>query len=223
MTYKYIFPLLPPDFCEFVCSDIAPYMIDEAKKTFKDIAKVNFQLLDIAGELEDPMKGRYDRIFSLYCLMWVADQEKAFQNICDLLKPSGECFLVLIRKDLFSRILLELMDEPKWEKYFKDIRQNYPFPYSKDSDPVKTIETRMQRLGFRHIQVNLESADFAFRSEEEYLGFLRAIPNPMSKTAPEIQEEYQKDALMLAKKYKAIHESGKNMENGNVLFIFARK
>ncbi|XP_055691294.1 juvenile hormone acid O-methyltransferase-like [Lutzomyia longipalpis] len=95
-TLKYICPELPQDFSKLVCTDISEEMVEETEKLFAKDPKISCSVLDITRDLEASEKNQFDHILSTHCLMWVTDQQKAFQNLYDLLKPGGSCFLIFV-------------------------------------------------------------------------------------------------------------------------------
>ncbi|XP_055691295.1 juvenile hormone acid O-methyltransferase-like [Lutzomyia longipalpis] len=199
---EFIYPLIPEDYSRYVCSDISQAMVQEAEKTFADYPKVFFQQLDIAKDLNET--NIYDHIFSIWCLMWVSDHVKAFRNIYDLLVPGGGTYLIFVEKHIMIETILELLERPKWQPFVPNPREVYPFPYRNDPDPVASIKSMMEDIGFINVQVYLETNTFGFSSDEEFLGFLKALPNPLHLMTEEEQEEYLKEALEIGYANNAI-------------------
>ncbi|GAB0098067.1 Methyltransferase domain 25 [Sergentomyia squamirostris] len=224
MSKKYIYPLLPADFSRFVCSDVSRALVQETEKSFEDNPKVIFKTLDIAGDMLGHKKSAYDHIFSLWCLMWIKDQEKAFKNIYDLLTPGGECFLFFVADHNLIDILYDLAESLKWKKYIHDPKEFYPFPYRNDPKPTETVYNIMRSLNFENINIHLEKTSFMFKSREEFQGFLKALPNPLTMMTPDEQEEYLNEAVDLAeKKYLIIGESNEKKLRGRLLVVLGRK
>ncbi|XP_055701680.1 juvenile hormone acid O-methyltransferase-like [Phlebotomus papatasi] len=223
LSYKYIYPMLPKDFSRFVCTDISKTMLQQAEQQFSGIPKVQFDILDIASEVEGQMKCTFDHIFSLYCIVWVSEQRKAFQNIYDMLKPGGECFLIFLDRHFVMDTVFQLSERPKWKKFFPDINKTHPFPYRFDSNPVKTITDMMKLIGYVNIKVHLERTNFVFHSAEEYIGFIKAIPNPLSLMTSEEQKNYLKESVELAYDLKIIQESVGDYETGRFLVVYGEK
>ncbi|KAG0431755.1 hypothetical protein HPB47_021496 [Ixodes persulcatus] len=62
--------------------------------------------------------GKFDRIYSFYCLHWIRDQKAVFRNIGTLLKDDGECLLVFCAQFVLYEVWLEMT---KAEEPWKDI------------------------------------------------------------------------------------------------------
>uniref|UniRef100_A0A1B0CU08 Putative juvenile hormone acid o-methyltransferase-like protein n=1 Tax=Lutzomyia longipalpis TaxID=7200 RepID=A0A1B0CU08_LUTLO len=205
MSLEFIYPLIPEDYARYVCSDISASMIQEAEKNFEGKPRVSFEVLDITKDLNET--NTFDYIFSMWCLMWVANQMKAFTNMYDLLAPGGRSFHVFIQRHIFMETILEVIERPKWKKFVPNPREVYPFPYQNDSDPVASVRSMMEEIGYVNVEVYLEKNTFAFRNEEEFLGYLKALPNPLHLMSPEEQDEYLQEAIELGYANKAITES----------------
>ncbi|XP_055692437.1 juvenile hormone acid O-methyltransferase-like [Lutzomyia longipalpis] len=223
LTYKYVYPLLPPDFSKFILTDVSDEALTKAKEFFDEDPRVEFENLDVVCELQKELEGKFDHIFSAFCLMWINDQKKAFENIYKLLIPGGGCFLVLVSKHFVPDIVYELLEKPKWKKFVPDVQNAYPFPYRSEADPVKTVEKLMKTVGFVNVKVYLEETTFAFYDEEEFLGFFESFPNPMGCMTPEEKGDYLKEALELAYARKVINKSGRKGESASLMVIYGEK
>ncbi|XP_055691293.1 juvenile hormone acid O-methyltransferase-like [Lutzomyia longipalpis] len=208
-TLKYICPELPEDFSKLVCTDISEEMVEETEKLFAKEPKISSNVLDITRDLQASEKNQFDHIISLECLMWVTNQQKAFQNLYDFLKPGGSCFLIFVRRTTFCEVIFELSARPKWRKFVPKVKEMYPYPYRHDPNPVKTITELMESIGFVNVKVEMRESKFLFRSKEEFLGFVKALPNPLDQMTLEEQDEYLKEAADLAFSYEnVIDQSG---------------
>ncbi|GAB0090890.1 hypothetical protein DMENIID0001_056660 [Sergentomyia squamirostris] len=220
---KFIFPILPNDLKCYVRSDVSAKMLNEAKGVFKNNPKVSFWLLDITAEIEVKTRLKYDHIISINTFMWISDQLNAFKNVYELLKPGGGCFLMFLSKCNFVATILDLVRRPRWKSFYPNPELIYPFPYMTDPDPVRTVTDMMTTIGFSNINVYLEKTSFAFRTEDEYLGFFRAVPHSMALMTPEEQQDFQKEALGLAHNYRIINESGQTDNYSSYLVVYAEK
>ncbi|XP_055701682.1 uncharacterized protein LOC129800960 [Phlebotomus papatasi] len=141
----------------------------------------------------------------------------------DMLKPEGGCFLVLLARHYATDTIFQLAERPKWKKFFPDIIKAYPFPYRLDADPVKTITDMMKFIGYVNTKVYWEKTKFVFNSVEEYLGFMTAIPNPLSLMTPEERDDYLKESVELAYDLKIIQDSEGDEETGSLLVVYGEK
>uniref|UniRef100_A0A1B0CX55 Uncharacterized protein n=1 Tax=Lutzomyia longipalpis TaxID=7200 RepID=A0A1B0CX55_LUTLO len=97
----------------------------------------------------------------------------------------------------------------KWKRFVPDSKIMYPFPYRLDPNPVKTITELMKSIGFVNVKVEIRESKFLFRNKEEFIGFIKALPNPLKMMTPEEQEEYIQDAVEAALSGgNVIHDSG---------------
>ncbi|XP_055691296.1 juvenile hormone acid O-methyltransferase-like [Lutzomyia longipalpis] len=221
ISSKFIYPLIPKNYSRYVCSDISPTMLKEAEKKFAGKPRVSFELLDITKKLNET--NTFDHIFSMWCLMWVADQSKAFKNMYELLAPGGRSFHVFIQRHIFMETILEVIQRPKWKKFIPNPREVYPFPYQNDPDPVERIRSMMKKIGYVNVEVYLEPNTFAFANKEEFFGFLMTLPNPLHLMTKPEQEEYLRENVELAYVNNVINESGKLEDAGDNLVVYGEK
>ncbi|XP_055692435.1 juvenile hormone acid O-methyltransferase-like [Lutzomyia longipalpis] len=221
LTNKFIVPILPENFSKLHLVDKSPKMLEAAKKLFADNPKVSCEILDFADcESGSSSLGTFDHIFSLFSLMWVADQQKCFERIYDLLSPGGDCFLIFVAGSLYMEIIAELTGKARWRKFIPNPDAMYPFPYRKDPDPVGSVTKMMESIGFVNINVKLEESLFVFSTIDEFLGFFKSLPNPLDKMSPKEQEDYLKQAADLAVAHNLIGDIGERKQNDTVSEIF---
>ncbi|XP_059607428.1 juvenile hormone acid O-methyltransferase-like [Phlebotomus argentipes] len=223
LTHKYIYPLLPKDFQQFLITDINRDMIEVAKRFFVEEQKVSCDILDISSELPNELTNKFNHIFCLNCLMWVKNQRKAFENIYNLLSADGQFFLYFVTKHALMDTQMELCARQKWRKFIKNPEDFYPFPYRSDQNAVETIKEMMKSIGFTDFNIHSEVSTFAFCDESEFLGFFKALPNPLHSMTPSEQEDYLKEAVDLATAKNLIHESGESKESGTHFVVYGRK
>uniref|UniRef100_A0A1L8DN92 Putative juvenile hormone acid o-methyltransferase-like protein n=1 Tax=Nyssomyia neivai TaxID=330878 RepID=A0A1L8DN92_9DIPT len=213
LMHKYIKPIIPSTFSKLVLTDNSQVMLDAAKKLFEDDPKVSCKIMD------DKMES-FDHIFSLFNLMWIADQQKCFERIYELLSPGGDCFLIFVAGSLYMEVITELTGKARWKKFIPNPDAMYPFPYRKDPDPVGSVKKMMESIGFVNINVKLEESLFVFSTIDEFLGFFKALPNPLDKMSAKEQEDYLKQAADLAMAHNLIGDISERKQNDTVSEIF---
>ncbi|XP_042150130.1 juvenile hormone acid O-methyltransferase-like [Ixodes scapularis] len=122
--------LLPrcPDVKRIVAVDVSQDMVEYAKKHF-DHSKICYDVLDISGNgVADFVQryGEFDRVYSFFCLNWLVDQEKGFDNIAELMKPGGGCLLFFAGSSSAMRLKRRLATITNWQKYRKVSRHLAP-------------------------------------------------------------------------------------------------
>ncbi|GAB0088319.1 synaptotagmin-14 [Sergentomyia squamirostris] len=156
-----LYPKLPVNFTKLVCSDIASEMVELQKKEFQGHDKVSCEVLDIGADVSDDLVrriGSFDHITSFYCLMWIADQQKAMDNIIKLLKPGGDAFLVIAADNPIIRSIIGICEEPRWKDYFKGWKDFYAFPYMNLEEAEAKGISFMKNAGFVDIKAELRTA-----------------------------------------------------------------
>lgn len=164
-------PLLPRNFEQLLCTDASPKMLEAARSQLHDVENVDFLEMDIGVSLKDDhVKGVFDRLVSSFCIMYVRDQRKVFENIFELLAPGGDCFIILFSTGAVFEVYFQLMDTPKWKDKLKGFREVFVFPYREDPDPKGTIEELLKSAGFTDILVKTDNFEFTFPTVDNFKG-----------------------------------------------------
>lgn len=172
ITRHCFLPLLPHDFKVLVCADICPNMLKTARSELLGLEHVDFLQMDIRKCPEINFMNGFDRIFSTFCFMYVADQKKALENVFQLLAPGGDCWITQFTIAPVVDTLFQLSETPKWKNKLKDLRKTFIFPYWDDPDPVSTAEKFMKLIGYEDISVALDKCFIQMTSEKEFEGIL---------------------------------------------------
>ncbi|CAN7993364.1 unnamed protein product, partial [Ixodes hexagonus] len=122
--------LLPrcPNVERMVAVDASEDMVAYSKKHFAH-PKICYDVLDISGNgVTDFVEryGRFDRVYSFFCLNWVKDQEMAFKNVAELMKPGGGCLLLFGASSSVMRLRRELASMEYWQKYREMLEKTIP-------------------------------------------------------------------------------------------------
>ncbi|KAM7303246.1 juvenile hormone acid O-methyltransferase isoform X2 [Ixodes scapularis] len=100
--------------------DISQSMLNYAKRNYGH-PDICYDVLDAGSSDVSAFldkHGKFDRIYSFYCLHWIRDQKAVFRNIGTLLKDDGECLLVFCAQFVFYKVWLQMT---KTEEPWKDI------------------------------------------------------------------------------------------------------
>ncbi|XP_059608143.1 juvenile hormone acid O-methyltransferase-like [Phlebotomus argentipes] len=197
ITKVCIYPILPQNYEKLVCSDISPEMLEVCKSVFAGIKSVEFLQMDIRESPAESLKGTFDRIFSTFCFMYVADQEAALKNVFDLLAPGGDCWIHQLSRPSVVLPLFKLAESPKWKDKLQGFRTVQIYPFTEDPNPVATGEKYMKSVGFTDISVSIVESHVQMESEEDSL--IESLPNPSKDFNEEDKQELLKDQIAIAK------------------------
>uniref|UniRef100_A0A1B0D0X4 Methyltransferase type 12 domain-containing protein n=1 Tax=Phlebotomus papatasi TaxID=29031 RepID=A0A1B0D0X4_PHLPP len=210
VTKQCFLPLLPRNFKQLLCTDASPKMLEAARSRLHDVENVDFLEMDIGASLKDDhVKGVFDRFVSSFCIMYVRDQRKVFENVFELLAPGGDCFIILFSTGAIFEAFFQLMDTPKWKDKLKRFREVFVFPYREDPDPKGTIEGLLKSTGFTDILVKTDDFEFTFPTADKYKGLKNSqqsfpeFPNNMTE-----KDKYEllQDQVELMKSFNLIDE-----------------
>ncbi|KAL1439077.1 hypothetical protein MTO96_047538 [Rhipicephalus appendiculatus] len=81
--------------------------------------KIEYEVLDIGEDVTEFIgrRGRFDRVYSFYCLQWLRDQGAALKNIAALMAPGAQCVLVFPASHQPATLWALLAKMERWAKY----------------------------------------------------------------------------------------------------------
>ncbi|XP_075728118.1 juvenile hormone acid O-methyltransferase [Rhipicephalus microplus] len=87
--------------------------------------KIEYEVLDIGEDVTEFIshRGRFDRVYSFYCLQWLKDQGSALKNIAALMAPGAQCVLVFPASHQPGAVWSLLAKMDRWAKYSKMLLQ----------------------------------------------------------------------------------------------------
>ncbi|XP_055692087.1 juvenile hormone acid O-methyltransferase-like [Lutzomyia longipalpis] len=207
ITRHVILPMLSPDYKKLSCADASTLMLSAAEKQLQDVKKVEFIKMDIGADLEKSLIGQFDRIFSTFCLMYLKDQRKTFQNVFDLLAPGGDCFIVILSSGIIFETLFQLAETPKWREHLKHVRDVYVFPYREDPDPEKTLTSLLRSVGFTDVFVKKDKSFSLYENADRLRDNLLVMPDFPHKMTQQEREELFEDQIKLGISMNVVAES----------------
>ncbi|XP_054933776.1 juvenile hormone acid O-methyltransferase-like [Dermacentor andersoni] len=82
---------------------------------------IEFEYLNIGDDVSNFAKkyGKFDRIYSFFCLNWVKDQAQAMKNVSTLLTSRGECLLVFPAWSPTRMLWRKVAKLDRWSKFSK--------------------------------------------------------------------------------------------------------
>ena len=124
-------------------------MIKLANQTYGN-SFTTFCFMDAEGDIPDTLKiKQVDMVTSIYCLHWVKDLKKGFQNIYDLLNLGGLFCCVFLEWHLVLDIWSAL--EEKYAPYTKDWKKNFTHLFFCDNAD-EIIKKQLTITGFKILE-----------------------------------------------------------------------
>ncbi|CAG9854663.1 unnamed protein product [Phyllotreta striolata] len=176
-TEKVLLPFLPPDFKEYIGTDVSEKMVQSAKETLQD-PRIQTIVLDIGnGDVSNEFQNRFDHLFSFFVMHWVRHTKQTIGNIYKILKPGGQLFMNYIEKSSMDYVHEEMSKNPKWGKY--DHRK-WMSPFFNSSNPRAEYEKIIRDAGFKNVQ---------------YLSEKRLLNPMLQEVSVEDYDEYKEEYL----------------------------
>ncbi|KAH1022079.1 hypothetical protein HUJ04_011533 [Dendroctonus ponderosae] len=189
-TANILLPKLPPSLTRLVGCDISEKMIRFAKKARRN-SRLDFRQLDLMdGETCRRISGQFDHVFSFYCLHWIADQRKAFDNIRQLLKPGGDLLMSFLGTNPIYDVYESMSRNIQWASYF---RKEMVSPYHNCKNAKQKVTKLLQEAGFQDLRCVVEDRQHVFTSLKHMEKSIIAVDPILPKLSPEERVQYIKD------------------------------
>ncbi|RWS25556.1 hypothetical protein B4U80_03586 [Leptotrombidium deliense] len=165
---------------QLIAFDKNKSMIEFAREINKS-DEVNYEVADISDNFDElkyniKLSKKADLVFSVYCLHWVQNKTKAFENINRFLKPGGKCYLLFMYWSDLYMCDNEFILSSKWKKYIPNIDEmlSTSAPFHKASlpniaDSTKKLKESMEIAGFTKCEVTIKQEKYFF---EEFNHFM---------------------------------------------------
>ncbi|GIY88961.1 juvenile hormone acid O-methyltransferase, partial [Caerostris darwini] len=116
-TYHLVLPLFP-QLEKLYAIDVLHNMIYNAERN-NSHPLIEYSVADIENwPTVKKWEGQISKLVSIYCLHWLEDTKKGFQNIHRLLKPGGKAAICFVMQSIFYDAMKE-MENSKWRSYYE--------------------------------------------------------------------------------------------------------
>lgn len=116
-TRDWLIPRCPP--CRrIIAVDASVDMLSYARTNCSH-PSIQYEYLNIGNDITSFLQkyGRFDRIYSFFCLNWLSNQARALKNISSLLTDSGECLLVFPAWSPTRMLWRKIGQLDRWRKF----------------------------------------------------------------------------------------------------------
>ncbi|XP_043470529.1 juvenile hormone acid O-methyltransferase-like [Leptopilina heterotoma] len=215
---NFLLPKLHPD-SVLIGADVSKQMIKYARKTCTDEDRMDFVELDIeTAKIPATEIGRYDNALSFYCLHWIQNPRRAYENIYQLLQPGGKVVITFLTFNSGFQAYLKLSEDPKYKSYMKDVRKFIP-PTLTYNNVRAELKKMLEETGFEVIHCSNREKTFVYKSMKILKNHVRAV-NPFLHRMPDnVAEEYMTDLVreIVNEKIICINKNNLNKEEYSIL------
>ncbi|KAK4872384.1 hypothetical protein RN001_014413 [Aquatica leii] len=187
-TYEKILPLLPNTTTKIVGVDVLGHNIEYARKHYQMDPRISYRQLDIQTDQipEEYIEG-FDLVLSFYCLHFVRDQRKAFNNIYNMLKPGGRILISIVQKLIFPDMYTYVYNHPKWKQYMGNYTDVVLW-----EQPDGFYKKLLEEIGFEQFQHEHEQKRFS-HSKQSVFGFLKSLN--LFNVPSHLEDEFIEDQM----------------------------
>jgi trans-aconitate methyltransferase len=183
--------------------DVAPKMIDFAKKQFSKAEKPNLDFTQgDAANLN--YQEEFDIAVSLSALHWVLDQDKALKGIYEALVPGGKTYIFTYAKAPMnlSKVAEELILTEKWTSHFPNYKNERVY-YTKEE-----YEQLLAQAGFSSIEVKYRPSVTRYAGRKAFIAFAKPLLNYIRHLSPELQDQFLEEYTDRMISYAEASEDG---------------
>jgi len=194
--------------------DHSASMIEFASKNNSNGEKLSFREGD-ASRLK--FNEEFDLIVSFYCLQWITNKKKLFEQINKALKTNGGMALLLmpVIYPPYFQIRERMLQDPKWKYH----ATNYDITSHKKFSDSNYIQYAID-AGLNIIKAEVIPEKFVFKSKEEFCNFLEPILPHFLQSDQNAKKTFISELVEL---YKAHDQSDQWMYKYYIYRLVARK
>lgn len=168
--------------------DINQTMIELAQKQYQ-AANIEYQVMS-AENIKLPLK--FDRVLSFFCLQWVPNKKRAFQQIAQYLKVGGTFHIIVTdRNESLKKARLHLIAQQKWSNYFKNYKDSTRFI---DDDRYVYY---CQSNNLRVISFEEKPKVLTFQTKHELRSFIKMVTAALTYVPKNMQDEFINELVHL--------------------------
>lgn len=203
--------------------DSSGEMIEHARR-YSASEKLNFRLLDVCDDVTDFLEefGRFDRVYSFFCLHWALHLGSAVKNVARLMTQNGECLLVFYASHEAVPVWRALANMERWKKY-SDVLLKF-VPKSQDmgkKEQIHFLSRHLEKAGLVPTVLEaVRSVTYAGSTEKETLDTQMCVL-PIAQLVPHKQK-----AQLLAdvtEEVRRVHDPHADMERYRMYIVMASK
>ncbi|XP_037580575.1 juvenile hormone acid O-methyltransferase [Dermacentor silvarum] len=171
-TRDWLLPRCPP--CRrLVAVDASEEMLSYARENSAH-PKIQYDHLNVGDDVGEFIKkyGRFDRVYSFFCLNWLKDQEQAMKNVSRLMTPAGECLMVFPAVSPTRALWRKMAQLDNWKKFSNVFDEFTPKSHDLEDDnarlsymrdvlhsaglTVNTCELLYERIDYENPQAHID-------------------------------------------------------------------
>ncbi|XP_011634397.1 juvenile hormone acid O-methyltransferase-like isoform X2 [Pogonomyrmex barbatus] len=147
-------------------ADISQVMVNYARKNNSN-ERLSYIILDIEGKMPSEQIGQYDCVTSFYCLHWIYDLSRAFENIFKLLRPNGKALVTFFGFHGMFEAFIRLSQNPRYEFYLQDVHRYVPyFQREKSKNMRASLRKMLEDIGFEILHCSKREKSFQYNSQQ---------------------------------------------------------
>ncbi|KAH7939935.1 juvenile hormone acid O-methyltransferase [Rhipicephalus sanguineus] len=204
-TRDWLLPRCPP--CRrLVAVDASDVMLSYAR-TNSAHSKIQYDYLNVGDDVTDFVGkyGRFERIYSFFCLNWLKDQAEAMRNVSRLLTPSGECLLVFPAWSPTRALWKHIAQLDRWKKFSNVFEELTPKSQDLEDDKERLSYLRdiLDSAGLKANTCELLYCVVGIHKDTQTLVDAQLSLNPVvASLSPEEKELFRKDVTNEVLKWK---------------------
>lgn len=185
-TRNVLYPLCEDNLETIIGIDVSVEMVDFANNNFSN-SKLMFLNWDISNEEKtNTYRNYFDYVVSFWCLNWISNQEKAFSNIWNTIKPGGSMLVTIASSSNIFDVYSKVRSNANWISYL-DNKDHAISIYNNSQNPCMELTKLLQKIGFEVDICELDDGVLKF-DENDFREYL-IICHPFYETLPDDLKE----------------------------------
>ncbi|KAH7934133.1 hypothetical protein HPB49_021698 [Dermacentor silvarum] len=194
-TRDWLLPRCPP--CRrLVAVDASEEMLSYARAN-SGHPKIQYDYLNVGDDVGDFIEkyGRFDRVYSFFCLNWLKDQAEAMKSVSRLLKPSGECLLLFPAWSPTRQLWRKLAQLDHWKKFSNVFDGFMPKSQDLEDDDARLSYLRdiLDSAGLMAHTCDLLYLQLSYSNPQALVDIQLSVNPVVATMSPEEKELLRKD------------------------------
>uniref|UniRef100_A0A023GBK7 Putative juvenile hormone acid methyltransferase n=1 Tax=Amblyomma triste TaxID=251400 RepID=A0A023GBK7_AMBTT len=194
-TRDWLLPRCPP--CRrIVAVDASEEMLSYARQNSTH-SNIEYDYLNVGEDVSAFVAkyGKFDRVYSFFCLNWVKDLAEALKNVSTLLAPSGECLLAFPAWSPTRMLWRKMAQLDRWKKFAKVFEGFVPKSQDLEDDKARVLylQDALRAAGLEPSTCELLFVRPNFSKPETYIDMQLSLNPAFALATPEEKEALRLD------------------------------
>ncbi|KAL6260558.1 hypothetical protein P5V15_008079 [Pogonomyrmex californicus] len=140
--------------------------------------------------------GQYDCATSFYCLHWLYDLSRAFENIFKLLRPNGKALVMFLGSHCFFEAYVRLSQNPRYEFYLQDAHRYVSYFQRKMCKNMRaSLRKMLEDIGFEILHCSKREKSYQYNNQQSLKNQILPVNPSLTRMPDDIKGEFMDNLI----------------------------